>query len=80
MSVSGLTPVLTTITATGGSRVSEFPDYEAGVIYKVHEFSTSDDFVVTGGSGTVEYLLQAGGGGGGGQPSGSFGGSHGGGV
>ena len=45
--------------ASGGTE-SSYGDY------KVHTFLTGDDFIVSGGEGTVDMLIVAGGGGGGG--------------
>jgi hypothetical protein len=55
------------VVATGGT-VTDIVD--GGVEYRVHEFTTSDDFVVSQG-GEVEYLVVAGGGGSGGVGTGA---------
>lgn len=59
------------ITATGGT-VSNISGY------RVHTFTSSGSFTVTGGAGTVEYLVIAGGGGGGASQDGTGGGGAGG--
>lgn len=52
------------IVATGGDEIREFA--EGRLVYRVHEFKMSGDFVVSSGGGLVEVMLVAGGGGGGG--------------
>ena len=49
------------ITAIGGT-ITDITD--GGVNYRVHTFTSSENFTVLGGSGEVEYLVVAGGGGG----------------
>lgn len=55
-------PASSGIFATGGE-IADITD--SGTAYRVHRFTASTDFVVTEGSGDVEYLLVGGGGGGG---------------
>ena len=54
------------ITATGGSKSTLGS-------YTLHTFTSTQDFVVSDGEGTIEYLIIAGGGGGGGYGGGVFG-------
>ena len=56
----------TTIQATGGNITTIV---SGGATYKVHTFTSSGTFTVTGGNGTAEVLIVAGGGGGGGGAS-----------
>jgi hypothetical protein len=55
-------PASSGIVATGGT-IRDIT--ESGTAYRVHRFTASTDFVVTAGSGDVEYLIVGGGGGGG---------------
>lgn len=61
--VSGVAPA--PIVATGGTKTTSG-------LYTIHTFTSSQDFVVTSGSNTIEYLIIAGGGGGGGYSGGIF--------
>lgn len=63
------------VVATGGDDVYEITSGD--LVYKVHKFTGSGNFVVTGG-GLVEYLLIAGGGGSGGNNTARFAGGGGG--
>ena len=56
---------------TGGTITTETID---GVEYKIHSFTSSGTFEVTGGEGTLEYLVCAGGGAGGSHGGGGGGG------
>jgi hypothetical protein len=66
------------IVATGGDDV--YDNQQGRIVYKVHKFLTSDDFIVTAGAGNVEYLIVAGGGGSGGNNAIQGGGSGSGGA
>ena len=72
--VNETSPAITSFSATGGT----ITNYSSGgVDYRVHTFTSSDNFVCTG-SGTVDVMLVGGGGGGG--TSGQGGGGGGGGM
>jgi alanyl-tRNA synthetase len=49
------------ITATGGQITQATID---GILYRIHTFTSSADFIVSAGSGNVDYLIVGGGGGG----------------
>ena len=67
MAVSSLArPKVGLITATGGASVYDIFRPADKLVYRVHRFTASTNFVVSAGSGLVEVLLCAGGGGSGG--------------